>query len=1530
MAQQNSDVVAQVLRLEKSRKAAAGSIDYDAKEFESRNNTQWIDSSAVKKCHRCSVSFTLTTRKHHCRNCGNVFCSNCTTCKLVVNGILKRACTDCYTRVMNGVTAEPSNVKPPEHRASMSFISNSPSSETKDALPSLHDETKPRSNSLTSNNSDPDLHRATHLKWVEALLLVKRADPDSPATIEASSSAQSLSTRCLNDILSLSMPSSKENKDDTPAEYNFCFLIPNDSTESAPSTPLPNQEKDLTISNKEKDSKFYFCFVSYKQTVAINSMRESFANPSSSRSTSVQQRSLVLISKLPIPNLAYSVLSTIETTLYHVLHPEPGKKGKTGSTQDITKAFEVSLEQIQQNWAPLVLSRGDSEENNAAGGQGQGMSWFATLALPFFGDILQFTVSIPRCIGGVTITHETYSDVSFESMSLGAAVTFSNGSNLISQFGPYGLVSHLWALWELLIQGNDIIVVAPTPDAASQLVIALSSLVLTPVDSFKGCHIYPYVTRQTSNISSIVSAVKKRRQANSKETPESSGGSFIVGITDPTLLLDFRDFNIMIALSPKRDVVATQEFSPELLRKTEKRSSFSGKMTGANKNLTMEDMEQEALLRFNPKFLAPMRFPTESELSQEKVYSTSRISVEDVPITREDLEETPYGSETNRPVPTIATIVPPTATAVPSDTQASLKKELSKKRPESDKDKRAPSFFSRSFIAWKNLTNRGVYTPGLIVFPHQPVASPLQDAVCKRLKKLSVRDYLILGNRILRDHFDELTAAYFKPIIEEHIQEEEKEHKRKLEAKLAEDLANEESKLSEVEEFEEITELIKPKNKLPPALERLLSTFIKSVEVKHQFVVTSVTSALAISILFEFKLIALALCLVLVVAQVPDNDLMKSLKTYIPHEKKTQRKKIVALAPVARSSTSTTTIVPRANFSGVWKRGKLVNFEEFAGAQGASFVQRKLASSITMTHTITMDPELTVVRIQEKGGPLNTDALLVIGGDGAEVSVGPKTYLDTVIWETPDVLRLTRLFLPDKDHELLMIRRLENNGQTIRQDQTYHHFASGVRVDATSYFDYQGPSPNPLPATVRLKAVEDTPKESSEKPAEVDSNKRDLTGVWVRTRTHNVDSYVGAQGAGFVQRKLAVSVAMTHIITMNPPDLNAFRLQEKGGPLDSDIFYSVDTMPMATQIMKRNFMDTVTWIADSTPPTLLVTRVHEDNDFSLIHKRYIDEDDASGEPTLVLVAKHVDHATGTETVGTSWFKYSGPSPNPPPQPSGVPITPQTTTPAQVEPMTTPPVVSQPVIATVVESPVIAIPASVLNEEPTPSPPTTTSSTRQLEPRKFESSGMPKRVLSMSLRVDLSGVWQRVDAAGSKGIFGSFSSTQMVHTITMDPPFYSGVRIQEIGGPINSDYTFELGGEYTPTIINGKKFLERCYWEGEALVQKRVPETRDYELVMKRYLETPNMGLGSRTAVGKKDSKLRIVTVKINLATGNETETIQFFKKTGPSPLPLGDVHGFKRPPPAPAGASNMVFFTGNETPRVAFAPLNEVDEQTES
>ena len=34
----------------------------------------WLRDEAVDKCMKCSVEFTFTERKHHCRNCGKIYC----------------------------------------------------------------------------------------------------------------------------------------------------------------------------------------------------------------------------------------------------------------------------------------------------------------------------------------------------------------------------------------------------------------------------------------------------------------------------------------------------------------------------------------------------------------------------------------------------------------------------------------------------------------------------------------------------------------------------------------------------------------------------------------------------------------------------------------------------------------------------------------------------------------------------------------------------------------------------------------------------------------------------------------------------------------------------------------------------------------------------------------------------------------------------------------------------------------------------------------------------------------------------------------------------------------------------------------------------------------------------------------------------------------------------------------------------------------------------------------------------------------
>ena len=35
----------------------------------------WLKDDGTDSCHSCNVRFTFSERRHHCRNCGQVFCS---------------------------------------------------------------------------------------------------------------------------------------------------------------------------------------------------------------------------------------------------------------------------------------------------------------------------------------------------------------------------------------------------------------------------------------------------------------------------------------------------------------------------------------------------------------------------------------------------------------------------------------------------------------------------------------------------------------------------------------------------------------------------------------------------------------------------------------------------------------------------------------------------------------------------------------------------------------------------------------------------------------------------------------------------------------------------------------------------------------------------------------------------------------------------------------------------------------------------------------------------------------------------------------------------------------------------------------------------------------------------------------------------------------------------------------------------------------------------------------------------------------
>ena len=37
----------------------------------------WVPDELVSVCTACSLQFTLIRRRHHCRNCGEIYCNNC-------------------------------------------------------------------------------------------------------------------------------------------------------------------------------------------------------------------------------------------------------------------------------------------------------------------------------------------------------------------------------------------------------------------------------------------------------------------------------------------------------------------------------------------------------------------------------------------------------------------------------------------------------------------------------------------------------------------------------------------------------------------------------------------------------------------------------------------------------------------------------------------------------------------------------------------------------------------------------------------------------------------------------------------------------------------------------------------------------------------------------------------------------------------------------------------------------------------------------------------------------------------------------------------------------------------------------------------------------------------------------------------------------------------------------------------------------------------------------------------------------------
>ncbi|KAF0684608.1 Aste57867_23412 [Aphanomyces stellatus] len=189
----------------------------DRHDHATTDGVKWVDDAEAPTCHVCAVPFSLIKRRHHCRQCGNVICSNCSEFVPTPDSKPTRVCTACHV-TQSGSTR--SGMPSPQYVAD----DRVPTTPIRDDLPPparTKSSRRPHKDNgaMSSSSTKPPPSAARFSDHIDNWFMDDDAPPPPPPPASPSPSRQAQATASSNPWASVGPSTSKSKQDKGPQRF---------------------------------------------------------------------------------------------------------------------------------------------------------------------------------------------------------------------------------------------------------------------------------------------------------------------------------------------------------------------------------------------------------------------------------------------------------------------------------------------------------------------------------------------------------------------------------------------------------------------------------------------------------------------------------------------------------------------------------------------------------------------------------------------------------------------------------------------------------------------------------------------------------------------------------------------------------------------------------------------------------------------------------------------------------------------------------------------------------------------------------------------------------------------------------------------------------------------------------------------------------------------------------------------------------------------------------------------------------------